>query len=367
MTAPQPIGVGIIGLGFMGRTHLAAYTAAQRDGLPCRVVAVADRTGVALDAAAPSGNPELAAADRAADLSAIRCYREADELLADPQVQLVSICTYTDTHVDLAVRALRAGKHVLVEKPLATQAELVAPLLDAAGAARTLCMPAMCMRFWPAWAWLKQCVDDGRFGRVRSAVFQRLASPPAWGTQFYRDAERSGAALIDLHIHDADFVSWCFGRPAAVSSSGTRDHLTTLYHFESGPPHVVAEGGWDHSPGWTFRMRYVVVFELATADFDLGREPQLLLVRDGAPTPVPLSPLTGYDHQVRHLVAAISQWTEPGVRQTTTGVGQASCPPSRSSAAAGPNLPVTVAECVDVLRLLAAERESFTRRCTIAL
>lgn len=299
------IGVGIIGTGFMGRRHLAAYESAVADSLPVRVVALCDRKPADLSAALPAGNLATPGANSGAPDA--RAYREPDDLLADPAVALVSICTHTDTHVELALRALRAGKHVLVEKPLALRAADIEPLAAAARGAATLCMPAMCMRFWPAWEWLHARIRAGDFGAPRSAVFQRLASPPAWSPEFYRDTSRSGGALVDLHIHDADFIRWCFGEPAAVRSSGSVHHLTTLYDYRDGPAHVMAEGAWDHTPGFPFAMRYVVVFDEATASFDLSRTPQLLLHRNDAGEEVAVSALSGYDGQIRHLLAAITQ------------------------------------------------------------
>ena len=142
-----------------------------------------------------------------------------------------------------------------------------------AAEAETLCMPAMCVRFWPGWSWLRERVVDGSLGAVRSAVFRRLGTRPGWA-KFYADVERSGGALFDLHVHDTDFVQWCFGTPASLSSTGSLDHLTTLYRYPGGPPHVVVEGGWDHAPGFPFQMRYTVIFEHATADFDLAHGDQ---------------------------------------------------------------------------------------------
>jgi predicted dehydrogenase len=127
---------------------------------------------------------------------------------------------------------------------------------------------------------------------------------PAWSS-FYADRTRSGGAIFDLHIHDGDFVRHCFGEPDSLVSGGSIDHVTTLYCFTSGPSHVVAEGGWDHAAGFPFRMRYAVVFEEATAEFDSRFDPLLTLSRDGRCEPVPLEATTGYDEQVRHFLAAI--------------------------------------------------------------
>jgi predicted dehydrogenase len=239
-------------------------------------------------------------------------YATPEELLADPRVALVSICTPTDSHVDLALAALAANKHVLVEKPVALAHADVARLGVAARAAAErgiLCMPALCMRFWPGWVELEAAVRERSYGAPLSFAAQRLASPPAWNPEFYRSAARTGGALADLHVHDADFVHYLFGMPASVASAGTVDHVTTAYRYapgSGGPRHVVAEGGWDHTPGFAFRMRYVAVFERATLDFDFSRDAPLLLCEAGDARPVALARHTGYDGEVRHLLDAIA-------------------------------------------------------------
>jgi predicted dehydrogenase len=340
-----PIGVGIIGLGFMGRTHLAAYRAANEQGFANRLVAVCDSDAARRSGrAVREGNLESSPAapeERLFDAGAVRAFQDPSELLADPEVGLVSICTPTDSHVELALAALAAGKHVLVEKPLALRAGALAPLAEAARASERLCMPAMCMRFWPGWSWLAERIAKGTFGPVESAVFARLGSRPGWAKGFYDDPARSGGALFDLHVHDADFVRWCFGAPDSLASAGTLDHVTTLYRFAKGPPHVVAEGGWNHARGFAFRMRYTVVLEEATAEFEFGREPALRLAREGTSEAVALEPGTGYDGEVRHLLGAIAE----GRRE----------------------LAATVDEAEALTRMLEAERESLERGTRVDL
>jgi len=308
VSGKRTVGVGVIGLGFMGRTHLAAYRDAAAAGLPCRVVAICDRKGTAAGSMPErAGNLQVSGSGALFDPAAVRMAADSADLLQDPAVELVSICTPTDTHADLAVRALEAGKHVLVEKPLALDPAECERVERAAARSGKLCMPAFCMRFWPGWSWLKERIADGAYGAVRSAMFQRLSAPPDWSADFYRNSARTGGALCDLHIHDADFVQWCFGEPDAVASTGSVDHVTTLYRYRRGPAHVVAEGGWDHTPGFPFTMRYVVVFEHATATFDLARPTPLLVARGGALEVVELPAGTGYDGEVREIVGAIAE------------------------------------------------------------
>lgn len=321
--ADRPVAVGVIGLGFMGPTHLRAYKAADAAGFRCSVIAVSDRREDRLSGAAPAqGNIETGAGtqgERLFDPAAVRAFLDPRELLGLPEVEVVSICTPTDTHVELALAALEAGKHVLLEKPVALRAAEVRRVADAANSAGRLCMPAMCMRFWPGWDWLHDRVQDRAFGRVLSATFQRVGSPPTWNPGFYRDFARSGGALFDLHIHDADMVRWCFGPPKSIASTGTRTHITTLYRYDAatGPAHVSAEGGQDSAPGFGFRMRYTVTFEQATADWDISRTPPLLLSRNGQTETIPLPPGAGYEYQARHIVEAVrAGWPPDRLRAT---------------------------------------------------
>lgn len=301
----QTVGVGIIGLGFMGRTHLAAYQRAQTDGLPCRVAGVCDQNVERLNARADgAGNLDSGASGgRLFDPAQVFTTGDVDALLARADVQLVSICTHTDTHVDLALRALRAGRHVVVEKPVALTVEGVDELIAESARTGRVCMPAMCMRFWPGWSWLKEAVQDRRYGRVVSARFERLGAAPAWGDGFYANLERSGGALFDLHVHDVDFVHFLFGPPASVHAVGTPAHVTACFDLADVPGQVVAEGGWLTSPRFPFRMRYIVEFERAVADFDLMRDPVLLVHGADSSDAISLPPGNGYDGEIRHAVA----------------------------------------------------------------
>lgn len=314
------VGVGVVGLGFMGTTHVQAYQAAAKAGWPCRLVAVADKSAERLTGrASGAGNIGTGTPEQIFDPAQVRCYFDPRQVLEDPNVHLVSVCTHTDTHVDLAIAALRAGKHVLVEKPVAITSAEVQRLAKAAAESGKLCMPAMCMRFWPEWAWLREAVRSGVYGKAVSATFQRLGAPPTW-TDFYRDVHRSGGSLIDLHIHDTDFIRWCFGEPAEVVSTGTLMHVSTIFRYPGGPTHVLAEGGQDYAPGFGFKMRYVVGFERATAEFDLARTPALMLHTESGSEGVALpagKPESGYDGEIRHLVRAIADGT-PTIGLTAT-------------------------------------------------
>jgi predicted dehydrogenase len=325
---PDPIGIGIIGLGFMGRAHVAAINQAVDSGESCELVAVCDRNPEhrAGRFGATSGNLSLASEGPLFDTARVRPYAEVNDLLADTRVRLAIVATHTESHVEVALAALAAGKHVLVEKPVSLRTDQVHRLELAAseawGKCGLRCMPGMCMRFWPGWDWLRDLILTKLHGQLRSLTLQRLGTTPGWANHFYADPAQSGGAFGDLHLHDADFICWALGTPRSVFTRGTLMHCTTLYTFNESSPapaplHVTAEGAWDLTPGSGFRMRYLAVFDHATAEFDLTRGPRVTLYRDNRAEPVDLAPGAGYLPQLRHLLAATRDPSLP-LRATLT-------------------------------------------------
>jgi predicted dehydrogenase len=312
--------IGIIGLGMMGRTHYEAYQ--QIDGAQIVAVADQDPKRAAGDLSGTAGNVLKEGVNKL-PMDKIRGTTNASELIAMKDVEIVDICLPTTQHVDLAVEALHAGKHVVCEKPLARTSADAEKIASAARQAKGMFMPAMCMRFWPQWSWLKQAVEQKRFGKVLAATFRRVASMPAG---WYRDGKISGGAALDLHIHDSDFVQHLFGMPRAVRSvgyaktSGEIDHLSTQYLYDN-IPLVHAEGGWCLADGYGFSMQYTVNFETATADFDLARgEQPLKLITNGKSETVDCGPGYGYAAELRYFLNCIRTGEKPSVVTADDGV-----------------------------------------------
>jgi predicted dehydrogenase len=213
---------------------------------------------------------------------------------------------------------LQAGKHVLCEKPLARTSALARQIVEAARSAKGFFMPAMCMRFWPGWAWLKELAAQDTYGKILTARFRRVSAPPGWSRDSYFKGGDSGGALLDLHIHDTDFVQFVFGRPINVFStgqsrfSGAIDHVVTQYQVASGAT-VYAEGSWLLTSG--FNMSYTIVFERATLDFDSARGADALrLDEEGQPSrTVKPEGVDGYVEELRHLLASIQSGKAPTI------------------------------------------------------
>jgi predicted dehydrogenase len=318
------VNVGVIGLGFMGVTHIKAYLQIKN----ARIAAICDAVRLPIDGSLSSVAGNIATtAPVKLDMSQVKAYSSFEDLLANPEIELVDICTPTPSHPLLALAALKAGKHVICEKPLARTAAPAREIATAAASAKGFFMPAMCLRFWPEWAWLKQAIDQRTYGRVLAARFRRVSEPPGWSQSTYLKGDESGGALLDLHIHDTDFVQFCFGRPRSVVSSGVSflsgaiDHVVTQYHVANGAV-VHAEGTWLMSPGHGFSMAYTVIFENATADYDSSRGTDALRLfeKGQSPRTVKCDGPDGYVGELTHMIEAITAGIPPTVVTAADGL-----------------------------------------------
>ena len=306
--AARKVRIGIVGLGFMAATHIRAYQKVAA----AEIVALCSPSGRHLDGDFTTVAGNINTGDPLKlDVSNIKCLRNYDEMIALPDLDLVDICTPTASHPSLAIAALKAGKHVLCEKPMARTSPEAKEMVAAAKSANRILMPAMPVRFWPEWAWVAEAIKSQKYGRVLAARFRRVAEPPGWGAKHFGDGKLSGGALLDLHVHDTDFVQFCFGKPSAVYSrgyikyTGAVDHVVTQYEVASGAI-VHAEGSWAMSPGFGFSMAYTVNFERATVDYDMVRGPEALKVFENAKAEViACAGPDGYVREVEHVLGQI--------------------------------------------------------------
>jgi predicted dehydrogenase len=295
------IRIGVIGLGMMGRTHIEAYD--HIEGAQLVAIADIDPKRAAGDFSGVWSNIDTSNKQQL-DMSRIKGYTDPRKLIKSPDVDVVDICVPTPDHPKLAVAALKAGKHVLCEKPLARTAREGKRIVAAAKNAKGFFMPAMCIRFWPAYAWLKNAVAESTYGAVRSATFRRLGSPPP---NWFLDGKQSGGALLDLHVHDVDFVNWVFGKPTSVYSrgytevTGAIDHVVTQYAYDD-VPLVVTEGGWAFQGGFNFRMDFIVNFESATVAFENNK---LMLSRAGKADEIHVDPAMGYQKELEYFLSCV--------------------------------------------------------------
>ncbi len=302
----MPIRIGIVGLGFMGKMHYEVYRRLRN----ARVVAICDvdprkRSG---DWSAIGGNIGETEAAKT-DLSGIGATARLSDLLGDDAIDVIDITTPTDLHAEMAIAALRAGKHVICEKPMARTSADAKKMVAAARKAKGKLFVGHCIRFWGEYARARRIVRSRRYGKVISAIFQRISPLPRWGHRnWLLKPARSGLAAMDLHIHDADYVLYLFGRPKAVRSAGAGfkggrlDHIVTTYEYPGGAV-VMAEGAWEYPAAFPFAMSFRIAMEKAALCFDAAG--LVLYPLKGRPRPIPVRGADGYVNELKHFLACI--------------------------------------------------------------
>lgn len=291
--------IGIVGFGYMGRMHFANWNRCP----DAAVAAICEKNPDLLnDLKKPIGN--IAGAEQPADLSGVRLYSTIADLLKNEKLDAVSITLPTHFHEDAAIECLNSGVHVLCEKPMALTSAQCGRMLAASHAAGRHLMIGHCIRFWPEYVTAKELIDSGRYGGVLSASFDRLGSAPKWSSGgWLGDASRSGGMILDLHIHDADFVQSLFGMPAAVCSHAalTEDritHICTQYDYNDGRL-ITAQGSWLASATFGFEMSFKIMLEQATLVYNCNHKPALKVYpAEGEPFSPGLAPGDGYLHEV---------------------------------------------------------------------
>ncbi len=255
--------IGIVGLGFMGATHLAAYS--KIPDVEVGGIATKSDRSLAEHLAHAGGNLDRPAT--VFDFSRVRQYEHWRELVLDPAYDVVDICLPTDLHAEIAITALAAGKHVLCEKPMALTSVDCDRILNAAAKSNRVLMIAHVLRFWPEFRVLEEFVKSGQNGRVRAARFERRCGIPDWSGWLPVEA-RSGGAVVDLLVHDIDQVLMLFGLPDRVAATavGNVDAINALLTYPDGTD-VRIEGGWLIS-GAPFYMGFTATSDHASLELN---------------------------------------------------------------------------------------------------
>lgn len=294
--------IGIFGAGAMARTHIQTYAALK--GARAAGVSWARRESLR------NFEKEFR----------VPVFNDPDALLGE--VDAVDICLPTPLHEQAVLRAARAGKHVLCEKPLALDLAAAGRMIKACRQADVILMAAHCLRFWPEYVFLKDVVSKQKYGPLLEMSLERYSSFPAWGSRgWFADAARSGGAALDLHIHDADMILFLLGAPRAVSArqiaTPTCDAIHATYDFGTGGPLVSAGGGWILEKNYPFHQSCRAVFESAVIEFDSRLNPALTVYKArGKPQTPRLSPRDGYYHQLKHFIHCVRNGAAPA---TSTG------------------------------------------------
>ena len=227
------VGVGVVGLGRIGVVHAEIF-ASKVEG--SKLVAVCSRS-------------ESKAKSVASQFGA-NWYTNYEDMLKDKDVEAVAICTPTFLHADMIIKALEAGKHVFVEKPLTVTVADAERVVKAASKASVICQVGYMRRFEYSYSEAKKAIDEGKIGRpvFISAISRDPAPPPGW----VADPKLSGGIFLDLMSHDFDAVRWLMGSEVTevyaygeayiydeVRAKGDIDVATVFLKFANGGVGIV--------------------------------------------------------------------------------------------------------------------------------
>jgi inositol 2-dehydrogenase len=305
----EPINIGVIGLGRMGRLYAQALA---RQPIGARLYAVAE--------------PDALARAAAAELSVPHVLADPGDLLGLPDLDAVVIATPTSTHSALVIAAAAAGKPIFCEKPLALTLADARAALDAVGRAGVPLQVGFMRRFDAAYQRAMALIADGRIGRP--TTFKSIGRDPFCPRPEYADPAHSGGLIVDMAIHDFDLARWLMGDEVVrVSAEGATlvcdelravgdiDNAVINLRFASGAIGNV-EVSRNAFYGYDIRTE-VLGSEGAVTIGAHGHTPVLLLSRAGAQHD--LMPYLmerfgdAYRAQLQHFVGCLRDGTPPSV------------------------------------------------------
>ena len=301
-----PVRLAILGAGTIGTIHgLASLEAPE-----ATVKAVWSRS--------PHKAQELA---RRVSATA---YESLEDAIADPQVDAVLICTPTFLHQEHALAAIRAGKHVFCEKPLARDLASARAIAEAAAEAGVLLYVGHVVRFFPEFVRLRELILQGQVGRPAVVHMSRAASFPRGSGDWHNDLEQSGGVVLDMGLHDLDWLLWTFGPAERIYGRGLYqarlpflDYALLTLRFRSGVMAEV-ECSWAETEG--FRVHGEVAGDggLLTYDSLNSTALQIALRRPpeappGVNVPTAYTAESPYVSQLRHFARCVLGAEQPRV------------------------------------------------------
>ncbi|MFY9253659.1 MAG: Gfo/Idh/MocA family oxidoreductase [Fuerstiella sp.] len=347
------IRIGIVGVGFMGYTHFEG--AADLPGAKVTAIATRNKKKLAGDWTGIQGN--FGPPGGHVDVSELKCYENYQDLLADPDIDLVDVCVPTDSHHKVVMECIAAGKPTLVEKPISVDLAEAEEMVAAAKQANVPLLVGHVLPFFPEFRFAAEAIQTRKFGDLRAAHFKRVICPPEWSNDM-SDFRKLGGWGIDLHIHDNHFIAHACGKPDSVFSNGLLqdgfvNHVHTSYVYGNGGPAVTAVSGGIAAKGLAFGHGFELYFEDATVVFDAGtyagewvvNRPLSVISNDGT---VEIVDLSGSDK----WCAAFTSELQIAVDHVQNGVDPG---------------PLSADVALDALKICYAEAESIAAGHAIAL
>lgn len=306
-SAPTPLRAAVCGYGALGHVH-ADNLAALPDVLPVAVCDLRPEQFQPRDAAF-----NIEAGKRRFDVRTVATYTDYRAMLREARLDLLVVALPTDLHAEVSIAALEAGVHVLCEKPMALTAEQAARMTAVAERTGRRLMIGQCLRFWPEYEALKGMIDSRVYGALRSLRLVRVGAYSQWSAlDWMNDHRRSGGAILDLHLHDVDWVWHVLGRPRALFAAGLTgrsggiDDVTAV--FDYGDCQATLVGSWMHR---AFRMGFEAIFDDAAVVWPSGGTLTVQRTGAAAPEEVAVEGGSAYLRELAYLCACIRSGAPP--------------------------------------------------------
>lgn len=309
MTTTSPIRIAVLGAGFMGSTHARAY--GRLPGV--EIAAIHARSG---ERARPL-----------ADELGSTFTDSLDQILGDDSISAVDICLPTPEHRSSLEAALAAGKHVLLEKPLALTESDARAIVDAAAASDRIVMIAHVLRFWPEYSEMKRIIDSGELGHPLAAYATRRQPFPAWSKQFSQ-SDLTGGAIIDMLVHDYDALNWVLGTPRTVTAHALRnqrsaglDQAQILIGYDGAQ--AVSDGGMMMPESYPFTSALDILcedgaieyhFRAGGRSFEIGEPTNTLTVyrSKGDPETLTVEQADPYESEIAYFIECVRTGSPAG-------------------------------------------------------
>ena len=295
--------VALIGIGGMGFVHYNAYKKIEG----AKVIAVAD--------------PRVDMAKEKIGEDDVKVYATIEELFANEKPDMVDVCTPSYMHADLSIYAMERGCDVLCEKPMSVSEEDTVRIIEAQERTGKTFMVAHVVRFMAPYVYLKSVIDSGELGKPVHIHMKRISTVPRWSWEnWMRQPAKSGAAPIDLSIHDIDFAQYAFGAPKTVSGVHkvmTADDSYLVSNLVYDDFAVTIIGGW-YAAEIPFNASYTAIFEKGSVISEGGKltkngEPVDLAVSDVGTedTGINISATDGYSEEIAYFIRCLETGKKP--------------------------------------------------------
>jgi predicted dehydrogenase len=260
--------VGLVGIGFMGWIHYLSYM--KTKGVKIAAVCTRDERRLGGDWTGIKGN--FGPPGEKVDLKGVARFTRLDDLLKDDSIDLVDICLPPNVHAEASIAALKAGKHVFVEKPMGLTTAECDQIMKAADKAGKQVLVGHSLPSLPEYVYARKMIDSGKYGKLLGGHFKRIISDPLWLKDFW-DPKKVGGPLVDLHVHDAHFIRLLFGMPTAVTSQGRMrkdvvEYCVSQFQFADPSLVVTSASGVINQQGRPFTHGFEIHLEKATLYYD---------------------------------------------------------------------------------------------------